>query len=108
MMKEKGKRAAYTLEYKLGVIRLSMWAGLCGGAKMLDTPRQALGNWVKVGRKLFPPSAMHDIQRYRLGDLDAVHCGGKDSTRIARTFTCRVKPRRIQALEILLAFDAHR
>ena len=46
MMTEKGKRAAYTLEFKLEAVRLVQ-----GGqsesvtAKVLDIPKATLGNW---------------------------------------------------------------
>lgn len=48
MMKEKGKRAAYTLEYKLEAVRL-VQGGQAGAvtAKVLGIPKQSLENWVR-------------------------------------------------------------
>ena len=49
MMTEKGKRAAYTLEYKLEAVRL-----VKGGqaksvtARILGVPEPTLGNWVRL------------------------------------------------------------
>lgn len=52
MMTEKGKRAAYTLEFKLEAVRL-----VKGGqskvvtAKVLGIPKATLGNWVRLAAK---------------------------------------------------------
>jgi transposase len=52
MSREKGKRAAYTTEFKLEAVRL-----VRGGqsesvtAKILDVPKATLGNWVRLSAK---------------------------------------------------------
>ncbi len=52
MMREKGKRAAYTLEFKLEAVRLVQ-----GGqakavtAKILGVPEPTLGNWVRLAAR---------------------------------------------------------
>ena len=52
MSREKGKRAAYTTEFKLEAVRL-----VRGGqsesvtAKILDIPKATLGNWVRRAAK---------------------------------------------------------
>ena len=52
MMKEKGKRAAYTLEYKLEVVRLFQGGQPCAvTAKVLGIPKQTLENWVRQAAK---------------------------------------------------------
>jgi transposase len=48
MMREKGKRAAYTLEYKLEAVRLVQGGQSClVTAKVLGMPKQTLENWVR-------------------------------------------------------------
>ena len=50
MTAEKGKRAAYTLEYKLEAVRLVQGGQGCAvTAKVLDIPKQTLENWVCNG-----------------------------------------------------------
>lgn len=52
MMKEKGKRAAYTLEYKLEAVRLVQGGQGCSvTAKVLGIPKQTLDNWVRQAAK---------------------------------------------------------
>ena len=54
MMNEKGKRAAYTLEYKLEAVRLIQGGQACAvTAKVLGIPKQTLDNWVRqAGRNI--------------------------------------------------------
>ena len=57
---EKGKRAAYTLEYKLEAVRLVQGGQACAvTAKVLGIPKQTLENWVRqsVKGKLFGAGA---------------------------------------------------
>ena len=52
MMKEKGKRAAYTLEYKLEAVRLVQGGQACSvTAKILGMPKQTLDNWIRQAAK---------------------------------------------------------
>lgn len=49
---EKNKRAAYTLEYKLEVVRLVQGGKSCMvTAKVLGIPKQTLENWVRQSAK---------------------------------------------------------
>jgi transposase len=48
MIAEKGKRAAYTQEYKLEAVRLVQGGQSCAvTAKILGIPKQTLENWVR-------------------------------------------------------------
>ena len=52
MTVEKGKRAAYTLEYKLEAVRLVQGGQACSAtAKVLGIPAQTLENWVRLASK---------------------------------------------------------
>ena len=52
MTAEKGKRAAYTLEYKLEAVRLVQGGQACAvTAKVLGIPKQTLENWVRQAAK---------------------------------------------------------
>ena len=52
MAVEKGKRAAYTLEYKLEAVRLVQGGQVCAvTAKVLGIPKQTLENWVRQSAK---------------------------------------------------------
>jgi len=52
MTTEKGKRAAYTLEYKLEAVRLVQAGQSCTvTAKVLGIPKQTLENWVRQAAK---------------------------------------------------------
>ena len=52
MTAEKGKRAAYTLEYKLEAVRLVRGGQACTvTAKVLGIPKQTLENWVRQAAK---------------------------------------------------------
>ncbi len=52
MTKENGKRAAYTLEYKLEAVRLVHGGQACAmTAKVLGIPKQTLDNWVRQAAK---------------------------------------------------------
>ena len=52
MVKEKGKRASYTLEYKLEAVRLVQGGQSClVTAKVLGMPKQTLENWVRQAAK---------------------------------------------------------
>lgn len=52
MITEKGKRAAYTLEYKLEAVRLVQGGQSCAvTAKRLCIPKQTLENWVRQAAK---------------------------------------------------------
>jgi len=52
MMNEKGKRAAYTLEYKLEAVRIVQGGQACAvTAKVLGIPKQTLDNWVRQAAK---------------------------------------------------------
>jgi len=52
MTTEKGKRAAYTLEYKLEAVRLVQSGQSCSlAAKLLGVPKQTLDNWLRQSRK---------------------------------------------------------
>ena len=52
MMREKGKRAAYTLEYKLEAVRLVQGGQSClVTAKVLGMPKQTLENWIRQAAK---------------------------------------------------------
>jgi transposase-like protein len=52
MTAEKGKRAAYTLEYKLEAVRLVQAGQACTvTAKVLGIPKQTLENWVRQTAK---------------------------------------------------------
>lgn len=52
MTVEKGKRAAYTLEYKLEAVRLAQGGQSCAvTAKVLGIPKQTLENWVRQSAK---------------------------------------------------------
>jgi transposase-like protein len=52
MMREKSKRAAYTLEYKLEAVRLIQGGQSClVTAKILGMPKQTLENWVRQAAK---------------------------------------------------------
>lgn len=52
MVQEKGKRAAYTLEYKVEAIRLIQGGQACSvTAKVLGIPKQTLENWVRLAAK---------------------------------------------------------
>jgi len=52
MSREKGKRAAYTTEFKLEAVRL-VRSGQSESvtAKILDVPKATLGNWVRLSAK---------------------------------------------------------
>ena len=56
MTKENGKRAAYTLEYKLEGVRLVQGGQACSvTAKVLGIPKQTLDSWVRqaaIGERL--------------------------------------------------------
>jgi len=52
MMKAKGKRASYTLEYKLEAVRLVQGGQACSAtARILEIPKQTLENWVRLAAK---------------------------------------------------------
>jgi transposase-like protein len=52
MTTERGKRAAYTLEYKLESVRLVQGGQSCTvTAKVLGIPKQTLDNWVRLAAK---------------------------------------------------------
>ena len=52
MKQEKGKRAAYTLEYKLAAVRLVQGGQSClMTARVLGIPKQTLENWVRQSAK---------------------------------------------------------
>ena len=52
MTAEKGRRAAYTLEYKLEAVRLVHGGQSCAAtAKVLGIPKQTLENWVRQSAK---------------------------------------------------------
>lgn len=52
MAAEKGKRAGYTLEYKLEAVRLVQGGQACSvTAKILGIPKQTLENWVRQASK---------------------------------------------------------
>lgn len=52
MMREKSKRAAYTLEYKVEAVRLVQGGQSClVTAKVLGIPKQTLENWVRQAAK---------------------------------------------------------
>jgi transposase len=52
MIQEKGKRAAYTLEYKVEAVRLIQGGQACSvTAKVLGIPKQTLENWVRLAAK---------------------------------------------------------
>jgi transposase-like protein len=52
MTKETGKRASYTLEFKLEAVRLIQGGQACSvTAKVLDIPKQTLENWVRLAAK---------------------------------------------------------
>jgi transposase-like protein len=52
MTAEKGKRAAYTLEYKLEAVRLVQGGQACTvTARILGIPKQMLDNWVRQAAK---------------------------------------------------------
>ena len=52
MTAEKGKRAAYTLEYKLEAVRLVQGGQACAvTAQVLGIPKQTLENWVRHAAK---------------------------------------------------------
>lgn len=52
MTAEKGKRAAYTLEYKLEAVRLVQGGQACTvTARILGIPKQTLENWVRQAAK---------------------------------------------------------
>jgi len=52
MTAEKGKRAAYTLEYKLEAVQLVQGGQACTvTAKVLGIPKQTLENWVRQSAK---------------------------------------------------------
>jgi transposase-like protein len=52
MTAERGKRAAYTLEYKLEAVRLVQGGQACTvTAKVLGIPKQTLENWIRLAAK---------------------------------------------------------
>jgi transposase-like protein len=52
MTKETGKRASYTLEFKLEAVRLIQGGQACSvAAKVLGIPKQTLENWVRLAAK---------------------------------------------------------
>ena len=52
MTAERGKRAAYTLGYKLEAVRLVQGGQACSvTAKVLGIPKQTLENWVRQASK---------------------------------------------------------
>jgi transposase-like protein len=52
MTKETGKRASYTLEFKLEAVRLIQGGQACSvTAKVLGIPKQTLENWVRLEAK---------------------------------------------------------
>ena len=52
MTKETGKRASYTLEFKLEAVRLIQGGQTCSvTAKVLGIPKQTLENWVRLAAK---------------------------------------------------------
>ena len=52
MIAGKGKRAAYTLEYKLEAVRLVQGGQACAvTAKILGIPKPTLENWVRQAAK---------------------------------------------------------
>ncbi len=52
MTTERGKRAAYTLEYKLEAVRLVQGGQACTvTAKVLGIPKQTLENWIRLAAK---------------------------------------------------------
>ena len=52
MTKENGKRASYTLEFKLEAVRLIQGGQACSvTAKVLGIPKQTLDNWVRQAAK---------------------------------------------------------
>ncbi len=52
MTAEKGKRAAYTLEYKMEAVRLVQNGQPCAStAKILGIPKQTLDSWVRQAAK---------------------------------------------------------
>jgi transposase-like protein len=52
MTKETGKRASYTLEFKLEAVRLIQGGQACSvTAKVLGIPKQTLENWVRLAAK---------------------------------------------------------
>jgi transposase-like protein len=52
MTKETGKRASYTLEFKLEAVRLIQGGQACSvTAKVLGIPKQTLENWLRLAAK---------------------------------------------------------
>jgi transposase len=52
MVQEKGKRAAYTLEYKVEAVRLIQGGQACSvTANILCIPKKILENWVRLAPK---------------------------------------------------------
>ena len=52
MIAENGKRASYTLEFKLEAVRLIQCGQACSvTAKVLGIPKQTLDNWVRLAAK---------------------------------------------------------